>query len=183
MADEIKVEYQEPTIDIKPTIDYSSIDGRPDVLKLLGYIEPAAATATMTVNFVAGYEMLFFQLLGKGISGAGLVSIYFNGDTGTNYHYKVSEDLGAFTESTTAAGIDLSISDDANTAFFQGHIQNNKTYNKYTTGNGLRHASVGTTTLFYGSWNNTTDYITSVTATLSSARTYGVGSKLYIYGA
>ena len=155
-----------------------------------GWVELGRATASggegdLTVSGLTSkryYQILYFD---AGVAGALARYMQFNGDTGSNYAWRLSVNGGADSTATSQAKWNAISNNDTTPQFFTGFIANYQTKEKLGIfhANGQSTAGAGTAPIrfeYVGKWANTSNAITSVK--MENDGTYASGDELIVLG-
>lgn len=120
----------------------------------------------------------------NGLGSAGVINIRFNGDTGNNYSYRLSSNSGAFSNTTGASKIDLTVASQAYPFWCELAIFNNASIAKRIIGKAYQapDAGAGNPIDIAAVWENTTEKIKSITVSVDGVITFEPGSRIAIWG-
>lgn len=114
-------------------------------------------------------------------------AIRFNGDTGSNYAYRVAQDGSADSTSTSQTSLLIGGSATANGRLITIDAINISSQEKVFVSESVFSGTAGAGTaptkrIAYGKWANTSDQISSVTFTNAGTGDFGIGSEVVVLG-
>lgn len=154
--------------------------------KELGETTLTSAASTVTVSSLAASEELRIVVHVVGPSTSFDSKIRFNNDSGSNYDYKArrvtTNKIYNYSTGTSQAEMKLTVSNSRTSdALYTVQVVNRASYDKLAVIDGMnggRYESF----ISQGSWNNTSDQIDRVDLITGSADTFGVGTRVIVYG-
>jgi hypothetical protein len=156
--------------------------------KLLAHVDNVAsgAAASMTTQGFDPALLLKIYLRIAGYSASSVARLRFNGDSGANYAYKVSENLAAATAATGASGLDLATALGGSQALIEMTLINSVTIEKSLFWDGVAGSLVAATApnriIGSGIWINAAA-INQVTLDAGSGGgTLSLGTGISVFG-
>ena len=153
--------------------------------KELGRQTLSSSGDVMTTGTITAKDNLMILYYGVA-DGAMINKLTFNDDTGNNYAYKISDNGGSDSSTTSNAFLEFATSSTSN-EFSVADVVNIADQEKLVHLNhaGQNTAGAGTSPRsreLAGKWANTSNAITKVTATNSQSGSFGSGSELVVLG-
>lgn len=145
--------------------------------KVLADVTLASAGVTLDSGTITAKTHLRVIVLSTGHAVAGSWSMRFNGDTGANYNYSVSENGGAASLNAAATSIPLAASALTDLGHATVDIINLASFKKSVLG--LQMTEVYCRTIG-AQWENTSNQITQITITATN--NFAIGSRLIVLG-
>jgi hypothetical protein len=147
----------------------------------LDSVSLGANATSLNSNTFAAFKNLLVVISVVGFDVSDILKVNFNSDTGTNYAYKVN--YGAVSSTAQSALKPRGTSGTATAHTIRLEIINLATAPKLVTAfNALANTSANAADDMIGTWNNTTDQITSIQLASNSANNLLSGSSMTIYG-
>jgi hypothetical protein len=145
-----------------------------------------AAATSIDSGTIAVKNILKVYLFINSRSASTNVNLQFNGDTGSNYNWRVSISANAPSTNASASKIGIVDPTTGSTDRVQAQLEiiNLKGQVKTTFGSANEYVTVTSSNflLNQGIWNNEDDQITSIKVLSDSTQTFGALSRLLIYG-
>jgi len=136
-------------------------------------------------DFAARQDLRIVFMVDSGGTDGASVGVQFNSDTGSNYGFRYSKDLGAMTTSGSATQITLGI-DPRNLSYIVFDVLNHSNDSKLIQFHGVDTSSDTLTTPTHttgsGMWADTSAQITTVTLRVNSPGAFAAGSRVTVYG-
>lgn len=151
---------------------------------LLADVTIGSAATSISSGTITAKRTIKIFLYAHTLSGSGNINIRFNGDTGTNYTYRISSNSGAYSNDTGKTFVELGNVANTEPCFAEVTVFNMATIAKYVVGSAYQALGTGAGNPFdiKGTWNNTSDQITSVTVQVDGLITLGAGTRMIIWG-
>lgn len=119
----------------------------------------------------------------NGLSGAGVLNLRFNSDTGANYSHRISTNAAAFSNTTGDTKMDIVTASNADPVWYSLDILNLEGLAKVVVGKGYQSVAAGGGNPYdlTGTWNNTSDLISSIQVRVDGAITLSEESRIIVW--
>ena len=147
------------------------------------------STQDFTTDTFAAKKWLYFILAKEKTGGYVNAKMRFNADTGNNYQSRYTDDTNNPTSNTGSdvSRIYLRVGEADGRSFTYGYIYNNPTKVKQVITDTTNAGSEGSGTSIglhqaMGTWENTSDSITSINMTCTASGSFATGTVLQVWG-